>query len=514
MTTPSTLVWFKRDLRVQDHAPLAAAAARGSVLPLYVIEPGYWQLDDVAPRHWQVLRPALFELRAALAGLGQALIVREGEVCAVLDALHRAQEFDALHAHEETGNAWTFARDRSVVAWCRQRGVVFREWRQFGVVRGLKRRVRWASQWEQLMQTPPTAALLSLRPLDPHPALEPAAIPLWPRGFAAAGDDQTVQPGGRAAALRCLDSFLHARGEFYTRQMSSPLTAGRACSRLSPHLALGTLSLREAVHGARLRHAQLQQFPASQRGQWPRALASFESRLHWHCHFIQKLESEPEIEFDNVNPGYTGMRENDFDTTRFECWRRGETGWPFVDACMRSLVHTGWLNFRMRAMLVAIASWQLWLHWRQPALHLARCFTDYEPGIHYSQMQMQAGVTGINLPRMYCPLKQSQDQDPDGAFIRRWLPELAQVPAPWIHQPWLLGSAQQQRFGLRIGRDYPAPVLDHTQAAREARAKLTAWRRSQPELSALNRAVLERHGSQRRRVEVKPALESKQGELF
>jgi deoxyribodipyrimidine photo-lyase len=80
---------------------------------------------------------------------------------------------------------------------------------------------------------------------------------------------------------------------------------------------------------------------------------------------------------------------------------------------MRALVQTGWLNFLMRAMLVAIASWQLWLHWRQPALHLARCFTDYEPGIHYSQVQMQAGVTGINIPRMYSPVKQSQDQDPD-----------------------------------------------------------------------------------------------------
>ncbi|MFN7784137.1 MAG: deoxyribodipyrimidine photo-lyase [Lysobacterales bacterium] len=105
MTLPTTLIWFKRDLRVQDHAPLAVAAERGAVLPLYVVEPGYWQLDDVASRHWRVLRPALAELREALAALGQPLVVREGEVCAVLDALHRALPFDALYAHEETGNA-------------------------------------------------------------------------------------------------------------------------------------------------------------------------------------------------------------------------------------------------------------------------------------------------------------------------------------------------------------------------------------------------------------------------
>jgi hypothetical protein len=184
MSTPTTLVWFKRDLRVPDHAPLLAAAARGSVLPLYVIEPCYWQLEDVAPRHWQVLRAALIELRAALAALGQALDVREGEVCAVLDALHRAQAFDAMHAHEETGNAWTFARDRSVAAWCRKRDVVFREWRQFGVVRGLRRRVRWASQWEQLMQTPPTAAPLTGRVVlraGTQPALMRAAPECWQR---------------------------------------------------------------------------------------------------------------------------------------------------------------------------------------------------------------------------------------------------------------------------------------------------------------------------------------------
>jgi len=510
MTTPTTLVWFKRDLRVHDHAPLAAAAARGAVLPLYVVEPGYWRLDDVSARHWRMLRPALAELREALGSLGQPLIVRSGEVCAVLDAVQAQTPFQALYAHEETGNAWTFARDRAVAAWCRRRGVEMREFRQFGVVRGLRRRQRWVAQWEGLMGEALATAPRALAPL----ALDPGAIPDWPAGLAPPNADETVQPGGRGPALRCLESFLHQRGEHYSRQMSSPLSAAGACSRLSPHLALGTLSLREAVQAARQRRSELKEQPPAARGQWLRALASFESRLHWHCHFIQKLESEPEIEFDNVNSGYTGMRENDFDRARFEAWARGETGWPFVDACMRSLLATGWLNFRMRAMLVAIASWQLWLHWRRPALHLARAFSDYEPGIHYSQMQMQAGVTGINIPRMYSPLKQSQDQDPDGVFIRRWVPELAGVPTAWIHQPWAMGSTLQAKSGARIGRDYPAPIVEHVQAAREAKARLAAWRHSQPMLSELNRAVLERHGSKRRRVAVKPAPKSPQGELF
>ncbi|MCG6118106.1 MAG: deoxyribodipyrimidine photo-lyase/cryptochrome family protein [Aquimonas sp.] len=507
---PTTLVWFKRDLRVHDHAPLAAAAARGAVLPVFLLEPGYWAQPDVSARHWQVLRPALLELRGALGGLGQPLLLRAGEACAVLEALHAQQPFDAVHAHEETGNGWTFARDRAVAAWCRARGIAFRQWRQFGVVRGLKRRQHWVRQWEGLMAEAQIPAPSALTPLG----LEPGALPEWPPGLNAPTPVPVLQAAGRASALRCLDGFLHRRGEHYSREMSSPLSAARACSRLSTHLAWGCLSLREAVHAARGRAAELKALPKDQRGQWPRALASFESRLHWHCHFIQKLETEPAIEFHNVNRGYDGLRESDFDAMRFEAWASGHTGWPFVDACMRALVHTGWLNFRMRAMLVAIAAWQLWLHWRQPGLHLARCFNDYEPGIHYSQVQMQSGVTGINIPRMYSPVKQSLDQDPDGVFIRRWVPELAAVPAPWIHEPWKMGSAQQQRYGLKLGRDYPLPLLDHAQAAREARARLAEWRRSQPELSRLNREVLERHGSRRRRVEQRAAPASPQGELF
>jgi deoxyribodipyrimidine photo-lyase len=510
MSEPTTLVWFKRDLRIDDHAPLTRAAARGAVLPLYVVEPGYWRLEDVSARHWQVLRPALLELRAALAGLGQPLLVREGEIIEVLNALHAQHGFDAIHAHEETGNAWTYARDRAVAAWCRARGVEFRQWRQFGVVRGLKRRQHWVRQWEVLMAQAQVPSPVALRPLG----FLLGAIPERPHGLLPEAERLQPQQAGRASGLETLHGFLHERGEHYTRQMSSPLTAADACSRLSVHLATGTLSLREALQAARKRRDALKDRPASERGQWPRALASFESRLHWHCHFIQKLESEPAIELRNVNRGYDGLREQDFDAARFEAWAKGYTGWPFVDACMRSLLATGWLNFRMRAMLVAIASWQLWLHWRQPALHLARAFSDYEPGIHFSQVQMQAGVTGINIPRMYSPLKQSQDQDPDGAFIRRWVPELAALPTPWIHQPWKLGGAQQARFGVRLDRDYPRPLVDHVQAAREARARLTAWRSTQPELSRLNREVLDRHGSRRRRVDLRPAPTSPQGELF
>ena len=200
------------------------------------------------------------------------------------------------------------------------------------------------------------------------------------------------------------------------------------------------------------------------------ALRGFAGRLRWHCHFMQKLEDEPQIEHRNFARSCDGLREDDFDATRFAAWCEGATGYPMVDACMRSLCATGWLNFRMRAMLVSFAAYHLWLHWREPGLFLARQFLDFEPGIHWSQMQMQSGTTGINTLRMYSPIKQAQDHDPQGLFIRRWLPELGGVPLANLAAPWTMSPAEQRASGCVIGRDYPAPIVDHADARKRALA--------------------------------------------
>ena len=140
-----------------------------------------------------------------------------------------------------------------------------------------------------------------------------------------------------------------------------------------------------------------------------RGVSSFESRLHWHCHFIQKLEDQPAIEFSDFHPFIRGIRA--LDVERLTAWSEGRTGVPFVDACMRALQAHGWINFRMRAMLMSFASYNLWLPWRDSGLHLARQFVDYEPGIHWSQCQMQSGSTSINTIRIYNPIKQGMDHD-------------------------------------------------------------------------------------------------------
>ena len=311
-------------------------------------------------------------------------------------------------------------------------------------------------------------------------------------------DKPQRQRGGRNTAVELLKSFLDHRGQNYRHAMSSPLSALTDCSRLSAHIAFGTLSLREVVQAVRSRQATLRTMP---KGEAPpgflASLKSFEGRLHWHCHFMQRLESAPEIEFQNLHRGFDGLRENDFDPTKFNAWSRGETGYPMVDACMRMLAETGWLNFRMRAMIVSFASYHLWLHWREPALFLAREFLDYEPGIHYSQIQMQSDVTGINAVRIYNPVKQGRDQDPAGIFGRKWIPALADVPDDAIFEPWKMSKAVQLHANCVIGRDYPAPIVKHEGAARIAKTRM--WQvKNQSDVRSESTRVYQKHGSRKR----------------
>ncbi len=300
-----------------------------------------------------------------------------------------------------------------------------------------------------------------------------------------------MQQGGERRARTTVVSFLRERGHGYSGAMSSPVSGEQGCSRLSPYLAWGCISMREVHQRTERRLAQARR---ARGGTWARDLTAFRSRLRWNGHFVQRLESEPASEFQNLNRGYDGMREADFDADHFAAWCAGRTGYPMVDAVMRSLHATGWTTFRMRAMLISFAAHDLWLHWRSPAVFLARHFLDFEPGIHFSQVQMQSGTTGINRLRIYDPTKQAREHDPDGRFIRRWVPELQAVPDDWIHAPWTLPPLLQHSLGVVIGRDYPAPIVDHLEAVRRARRIEEAWG-AKPRVRDEAQRVFAEHGS-------------------
>ncbi|MCF6445254.1 FAD-binding domain-containing protein [Nereida sp. MMG025] len=451
------VIWFKRDLRVEDNAALATAGA--GAVPLYIIEPEYWRLPDTSARQYAFLAEALNGLRDDLGQLGAPLIVRVGDAVDVLDALHATHGLTRLISHEETGNRWTFARDRAVAAWAKGKGIQWLELPNSGVVRRLDNRDGWARHRDAVMRQPQIAPP-NLRPHD----LDLGGVPML-RDLGLTDDCAHRQRGGRAEALSLLGGFLTERGHSYRSAMSSPLAGEWACSRLSPHFAFGTLSIREAVQAGQARAAEVK----GTRSSWIGSLRSFQSRLAWRDHFIQKLEDEPRIETRALHTAYENLRPKMPDADRLHAWENGETGLPFVDACMRFLHATGWLNFRMRSMVMAVASYHLWLDWRHTGPHLARMFTDYEPGIHWSQVQMQSGTTGMNTIRIYNPVKQGQDQDPDGIFTRRWCPELADVPDRFLQEPWAWEGAARLR--------YPAPIVDVKAAAKAAREAVWAVRR-------------------------------------
>ena len=491
-TKTLSILWFKRDFRVVDHAPLQAALASGyPILPLYIMEPNYWAQDSSSSRHWQFIRDCLIELDDTLTTLGQPLICRVGEAAEVFAELSKAYKIAGIYAHQETGIGWTYERDKNLIKACHNAGIPFKEFPSNGVVRLLADRDKWGAIRAKRMQEPLITAPQSLLPIgacqsDPLPETTSSIIQNQITG--------RTQKGGRNSAQRLLAAFLSDKAQGYLPHISNPGQAGAFSSRLSPHLAFGSLSEREVFHRVSdyLNAGKDRLSPGVLKGG-----RSVLTRLSWRSHFIQKLEDQPEIETRCMHPMFEEMRPKIPDEARLTAWAEGQTGYPIIDSCMRCVKQTGWLPFRMRAMLVSFASYHLWLDWRTTAPVLARYFTDFEPGIHYSQFQMQSGVTGINTIRIYNPVKQSYDHDKKGVFIKKYVPELASLPEQWVHEPHRMSAELCQRFGVIIGKDYPYPIVDNTAGIREAKNKMAEHRRH-PEFGAIAASIYQKLGSRSR----------------
>ncbi len=480
-----SLIWFKRDLRWQDHEALSQASKRGPVRCIYVIEPELWLQPDCALQHFEFVRESLQELDAFLRTLGGCIEIHYGELPDVLKRIWQNAPFTSIYSHEETGNGFTYARDLKVAVWCKSHGIDWHEYPQFGVVRRLKNRNLWQSAWEQHMASPAQNFDSLHFWCPPPPDTFSMTAPSHLRH-----DPPMRQKGGRENALKTLHSFLNARSIGYRGGISSPLSAPDACSRLSAYLAYGCISMREVVQQTRAHITKIPPQAARHRA----GLTAFVSRLYWHCHFIQKLESEPDIEWRNMHQGYDSLREQDFNLAYFEALKEARTGWPMVDACVTMLRETGWLNFRMRAMLVSVAAYPLWLHWRPVGEWLATQFLDYEPGIHWSQLQMQSGTTGINTTRVYNPIKQAQDHDPYGKFVRQWLAPMRDVPDTWLFEPWLMPATLKKKKAM--GDQLVVPVVDLATATRESKQRLYA-RRNMTDVKEGKKAVVEKHASRK-----------------
>lgn len=494
------LWWLKKDFRLADNPALTAALASGApVVPVFLFEPAVLGGAETSGFHVAAWSEALAGLRTRLAErTGRAhetcVLAAHGDAVEAFARLREVVPFDAIHSHEEHGSSITYARDKAVAKWAEAEGVAWHEHRQTGVFRRLADRDARARRWKAFtaggaLPVPPDA---DLRRVAVPEAAHALGVPdLAPKAF---GHPLTTaqwahrQPVSEAHAEATLTSFLTERGACYSGGISSPNLAFTCGSRLSVHLAWGTLSGRQAYHATEARQAEVAGSPLDADTQWAKSLRSFKSRLHWRDHFVQRLESAPEQEFGPLNAAYADLPTPGDE--HLDAWLAGRTGWPLVDACMRCAATTGFLNFRMRALVTSAAVHSLRIDWRKTLYPAARLWADYEPGIHISQTQMQAGVVGINQLRVYSPNKQLLDHDPNAVFVRQWVPELADVPAEAIAahpEPHLMGSPVD---------GYPLPLVDWKANSNAMKADYFAIK-ERPETRALSEAVYQRHGSRR-----------------
>lgn len=452
------LVWLKRDLRLEDNEAIFNALSSGKpVLLLYVFEELLMDDEHYSQRHWDFVKQSLLDLNARLKVYDSKVLTVQSDMIAVVNQLLNTYHISDVYSHQETGILITYERDKTFTRFCKNNLIAWHENIHNGVQRGLKDRDQWVEQCnayfeiEPLTFAPKPDQLLSIKAVE---SLEQ----LFKIPSLKTDPDTLFQKGGRTTGLKYLDSFLEGRYENYMLHISKPELARKGCSRISPYVSWGNLSIREVYHSA---------YYLKKTAQSKKPIEAFMSRLRWQAHFIQKFEMEHTMEEASINKGFHKLKKEISDTYQ-KAWRTGQTGLPLIDACMRCLNETGYLNFRMRALVVSFFTHNLWQPWQEATTHLSQMFLDFEPGIHFPQLQMQAGETGTNIVRIYNPIKNSYENDPEGSFLKKWVPELRDLPLQFIHEPYRMTEMEQGFNNFKLGQDYPNPIVDIQETRKKA----------------------------------------------
>ena len=485
------IFWFRRDLRIEDNRALRDLIRLGSYSAIYIHDTSIVAGNDFTRIHLDFINDSLEELSSYFRSQNGHLNIFTGAAVEIFNELTEKYNILNVHSNQETGNRITRVRDEKLRNLFIQNRVEWSIYQNNGVIDGLKNRDGWSSSWNKEMSKTITAkpSISKSKKLNIKNSGQNLINEIVEHV-----DYEKKYVGGASRGLEQLHGFLNVNGRSYSKHISSPITSENSCSRLSPYITFGNLSIRQITQATRARQERLRQ--KRSRDGWLSSLSAFSSRLRWHCHFIQKLEMQPNLEYTNMVSAYDGMRD-DYSGKYFEAWIAGRTGYPMVDACMRFLKTNGWINFRMRAMLVSFASYNLWLDWRPTSKFLSKYFIDYEPGIHYNQFQMQSGVTGINAIRIYNPVKQQADHDPDGLFGKKWCPELDVVPKEYLQFPHLMSESFQKKIGCIIGKSYPEPIVDLKISSLKAK-KIIYSIKSSSTAKKQSQLAYELHGSRRK----------------
>ncbi len=470
MSAPPIILWYRDDLRLADHAPLRAAVASGApILPLFILDetsPGKWR-PGAASRWW--LHHSLAALAADLAGLGSRLVIRRGDSLEVITTLARQCQARALYFHCSHEPAQAVLEERlwrelgEKLEIRRFRGRLLQEPEQVRTGAGEPFRV-FTPFWKACLRLPePEAPLPAPARLAPTPpevtGLELDSLQLLPRTPDwAAGLREQWRPGEAGARLR-LETFCEEALSGYAAGRDQPGRPGT--SRLSPHLHFGEISPRQVWQAVRGVQATV---AATTRGG-----DAYLRELGWRefCHHL--LHHWPQLPEQPFNPRFADFPWRD-DGEAFRAWTRGQTGYPLVDAGMRELWHTGWMHNRVRMVVASFLVKHLLVPWQQGQDWFWDTLVDANLANNAGGWQWVAGCGADAAPyfRIFNPVLQGQKFDPHGDYARRWLPELRRLSGKDIYAPFAANQASLAAAGVRLGVDYPEPLVEHDFARRRA----------------------------------------------
>ena len=475
------LIWLKRDIRLHDNEAISSAIKSGKrFLIFYAFEKILLHDLHYNERHWDFIKQSIVDINKELIGYKSKVLSVSSDIIGLCNQIQNFYAIDTVYSHIETGILTTYVRDKEFKRYCRNNNINWKENINNGVQRGLLHREKWYEDWECYMQkkqevfNPQEDQILKL---DEIKEIEKISHPI----SLETPSDTKFQKGGRSIGIKYLTTFFNERHKEYMFHISKPELSRTSCSRLSPYLAWGNLSVREVFQKGKKVKTNAN----------TRHIGAFLSRLRWQAHFIQKFEMEHVMENASVNKGYHKLKKS-ISKKYQNAWKTGTTGFPLVDACMRCLKETGYLNFRMRALTVSFFTHILWQPWQDATTHLSQMFLDFEPGIHFPQLQMQAGETGINNLRIYNPVKNGIEHDEDAKFIKKWVPELKKLDTFFAHEPYLMTPLEQQLYDFTLGKDYPNPIVDLKKTRKKASDILWNLKKN-PEVKKESKRILLKH---------------------